>query len=288
MKRRRILLLLALAAVATSVAVFWPRGPKEPLVEGKRITFWINEALNQPVSSPEHEYAIQAMKAAATNAVPFLLHQFTRPRSKLRATLSRWTSAIPVVSLRSEDYDGRVRTAAWGLFMLGPDAAPALPTLAGDLGNEDRGHLAASAMAGIGDRALPWLLNATASTNPVVVVHAIMGLVEMTFESESAVQPLIQLLRHTNSEIRMMTALNLNRVDKRPDLIVPALAAALADPEPEVRSLAAHSLGEMGTNAQAALPALLLLMSSTNDSVASAASNAVLYIDPAALPARRP
>jgi len=291
MRRRRILLVLALAAVASAagLVLFSPRGPKEPVVEGKRVTVWVTEAMMQPVSFLR-ENASRALKAKATNAVPYFLHQFTRPRSKWRATLNRWASTLPVVDFQIEGDDERIFIAAWGLHLLGPDAAPALPTLASYLDDPDRSHLAALAMAGVGERAVPWLHNASASTNPDVAQCALNGLVWMAreSESESAIHALVDLLHHTDSATRMIAAVNLQRVVTRPDLTVPPLAAALSDPEQEVRLLAAHSLGEMGFIAQPALPALLRLMTSTNSSLASAASNAVFQIDPAALPARGP
>jgi len=79
----------------------------------------------------------------------------------------------------------------------------------------------------------------------------------------------------------------LRRFDKQPDLTVPALTAALSDPEPVVQSLASFSLSEMGSNALPALPTLVQLVTSTNASVATAARHALLRIDPAALPPSR-
>ena len=287
MKRRRILLLLALVAVAAGLVLFWPRGPKEPVVEGKRLMVWLSERTWQNYIFTD-ESTLKALKATSTNAVPYLLHEFTRPRSKWRATWNRWASAVPVVNLQMEDDERRISLAARGLYVLGPEAAPAVPTLARYIGDTGRGGLAAAILGKVGAPALPWLLNATASTNPFVAQGAMNGLVWMTQESESAIHAMVQLLRHTNSSVRMITAVNLRRVTTRLDLTVPALAAALADPEEDVQSLAARSLGEMGSNAQPALPALLRLMTSTNSPVASSASNAVFHIDRASLPPRGP
>src|SRR5258705_3990705 len=104
MKRRRILLLLALAVVASAavLVLFWPRGPKEPVFEGKRITVWVKEMMTQPVVFP-NVHTTNALKATAPDSVVYFLHQFTRPRSKLRASLNRWASAIPGVDFQFED-----------------------------------------------------------------------------------------------------------------------------------------------------------------------------------------
>lgn len=294
MKRRRILLLLALAVTAAGLVLFWPRGPTEPFVEGKPIRGWLWETMTNPVTYTDINTS-KTLRARATNALPYLLYQFGRPRSKWRATWNRWTSALSVRDLQFEDDERRLVIAEWGLYLLGPDAAPAVPTLVGFLGDKDRGQEAASIVAGVGDQALPWLLNAVASTNPVIAQRAMNGLMVIAQKSDSAMRVVLGLLRDTNSAVRRIAAVNLWRDGVRLDLKVPALVAALADPDAEVQSLAAQSLGEIGlsqiqtgTNAQPALPALLRLMTSTNASVASAASNAVFRIDPAALPPRGP
>jgi len=287
MKRRRILLLLALAAVAAAIALFWPRGPKEPVYHGKRLSEWIKQK-SSFVEAMTNADVDNAISSIGTNALPWLISEFTRPRSKWRTTLNRWASALSVVDFQLQADEERVQIAMLGLCFLGPDAAPALPTVARYLDDPDRGPMAMAVIAQLGDRASPWLLIATASTNWHVAREAMNVLFRKAHESEPALRALVALHRHTNSDIRMMTAVMLRRFDKQPDLTVPALVAALADPEPEVQSLASFSLSEMGTNAQPAIPALLRLMTSTNTTVASAASNAVFRIDPAALPVRGP
>jgi hypothetical protein len=287
MKRRRILLLLALVAVAMACVVFWPRGPREPLYQGRRLGEWIRQK-SSLVETMTNAHVDNAIRSIGTNALPWLMFELTRPRSKWRAAVNRWVSAAPVAHFRLEVDEERIYMAGLGLRTLGPHAAAALPTLAKYLGDTDCGQTAAFAMAGIGEGALPWLLNAATSTNPAAARHAMDSLEQMPLESEQAIHAKVQLLRGTNSTIRMRAAANLRRSVTRPDLIVRELAVALTDPGPDVQSLASQCLGELGSNARPAVPALLRLMTSTNAPVASAASNAVLRIDPAALPPRGP
>src|SRR6185503_1237613 len=92
-KRRRILLL---AAVGVMAALFflWPRGPREPVYQGKRLTQWINQANTEIRMGASgrfdriREEARTALAAIGTNALPFLLNEFTRPISPWRTHVS--------------------------------------------------------------------------------------------------------------------------------------------------------------------------------------------------------
>jgi HEAT repeat protein len=96
------------------------------------------------------------------------------------------------------------------------------------------------------------------------------------------------MLEHTNWEVRMVAARNLNRKVSHPDVAVLALTRALSDPDFRVQRIAARSLGQFKVLAKPAVPSLLGLLSNTNAFVAVFASNALLRIDPAALPPRGP
>src|SRR5262245_59306927 len=117
MKRRRILLLPALAAVVMGIVLFWPRGPREPVVEGRRFTDWAKAAMRN--STLPDERVCKALRASAADAVPYLLHEFTRPPSKCRATWNRWASEIPLVDFHIQQDEERIRIALWGLYLLG-------------------------------------------------------------------------------------------------------------------------------------------------------------------------
>lgn len=68
---------------------------------------------------------------------------------------------------------------------------------------------------------------------------------------------------------------NLGRLQKNPELVVPALIAALADEEAQLRESAADALGEFGVRAAAAVPHLRLRLDDPQKSVRIAATNAL-------------
>ena len=83
MERRFLVAAIALVALAV---LAWHREPKEPAYQGKALTQWINEAHDVGIFEQTDETK-SAMLAFGTNAVPFLLKEFTRPISHPRDRL---------------------------------------------------------------------------------------------------------------------------------------------------------------------------------------------------------
>ena len=286
MKRRRMLLLVALATVA-GVAAFWPRGPSEPVYQGKRFSKWVQQAqvstdIDREQMYETREAARKAIRSIGTNALLYLLSELTQPISQWRESFNRWADGK--VPFRFRDPDERIWRAAEGLHLLGPDSAAALPVLAGLLADSRRGYAAARAMSGAGTLAVPHLLPAITGTN-LGADRALWALGDIAKENESAVPILVQFVTHTNSSIRKLAASHLAVVETHTDLTVPVLTAALSDPELAVRHYAANALGGIGPKAKPAVPELLRLMKQAPPTAAQAASNAVFLIDPSALPA---
>ena len=69
MKRRRILLLLALVVVAMACVLFWPRGPAEPVYQGRKLSEWLEDSFQGQEAETRRaaEQAVQRMDAARTS-----------------------------------------------------------------------------------------------------------------------------------------------------------------------------------------------------------------------------
>jgi hypothetical protein len=301
MKRRRFLLLLALAVVAAGFVLVWPRGPREPVHQGKPLSRWLEEAMapskrvggffaGTTTESREWTDASSAVRAIGTNALPWLLYEFNsqEPTNGLRVTFNRWALKHPRLSFRFHIDSLRVTRAASGLQMLGPAVTPALPELARYFGDARRASDAIYAMAGAGELAIPWFRKALGSTNAQAEVAVVACLERLATTSAAAIPPLVEALQHTNVVVRRTAAWGLDAYTPPHDLTVAALTEALSDPDPAVRLWAAQALGWRATHAAQALPALRRLMLDSNRHIAEEASNAVVKITSAAPPKREP
>jgi hypothetical protein len=287
MRRRRVILAGALLLGALIIYCVWPRGPREPGYQGKRLTRWLDEQLAEP-NAAGNDPARQIVRSIGTNAIPFLLTEFTRPISKSHAAFNRWAAKHPWINLGFEDPQPRLRRAAYGLGLLGPDAVPALPAMAQYLGDEQRGWWAQSVMADAGEKALPYILQGLASTNHEAAERAAELLGGVASHCESAALPLIQLLQHKERRVRATATRYLANACLRPDLTVPALAEALTNSDWPVSSAAFEMLSKMGPEAQPAVPELLKLLTNSDSRIVFHARDALSKIDPSALGPRAP
>ena len=77
----------------------------------------------------------------------------------------------------------------------------------------------------------------------------------------------------------MNIVIALTQIHSNPDLSVPALMKALADPDQITRQFAARGLGVFGPDARAAVPALLEMLKLPDSSLRDRAIEALKQID---------
>ena len=289
LKRRRILLLLALAAVAAAIALFWPRGPKEPVYQGKRLSQWLAET-NQWSKWPAEltREARNAIQEIGTNAFPYLLYEFERRDSKWLAAFKQNKFVSRTLNLRSQPNGVRLSRVKAALSCLGPELAPVLPRLARHLDDPERGMRALELFHDCGEAGTPYLFRGLYSNDPKVVRYAISYLCYHRAAAESAIPRFIQLAEHRDPWVRHMSLVALRSFPSAANSTVPVLRRALADATPEVSRVAADALGMLGADAKSAVPDLLPLLSGPDAYCALLASNALFRIDPAVLPPRGP
>src|SRR5262245_20517720 len=117
MKRRCGLYLVAVIALFVVALLVWCSGPREPVYQGKAITQWINDANDVGIFEQTGETKA-AMLAFGTNAVPFLLNEFTRPVSSRRDRLFSWINSHSFFRTHLRRDEERLIVAGWGLMLL--------------------------------------------------------------------------------------------------------------------------------------------------------------------------
>lgn len=153
------------------------------------------------------------------------------------------------------------------LGLIGSTADRPVPALAGarNSGDLQVRALACRALAQIGLRnddqssaAISALIGSLPNQDPLVRQITIEGLREIGPRAAGALPALIEILeRDAQSGMRWLAAASLPAIDPAGSVAVPALVAALRDPDEYVRLGAIESLGGMGPKAKEAIPPLI-------------------------------
>lgn len=160
----------------------------------------------------------------------------------------RGVDPVPTLIEALRRRDAHAKSAARHLGRLGPEARQAVPDLIEIVTGNDSAKLRAAAAAALG---------------------------KIGPEAKSAVPALVQQLNDERSgEVRVAAAAALWKIAKHPDA-VPALLAALGDPERIVRVKALDALREIGLEAPAAGLALLPMLEERDQSLRAGAAAAL-------------
>src|SRR5262249_44741190 len=140
-------------------------------------------------------------------------------------TLNDW-----VLDLDSTNADV-VSTASQALADLGQDAAPAIPQLAQMLNDGRTCNRAAWALVKMGTNSLPVLFDALTNGNQYARLEVAGAIGWFREAGEGAVPGLVECMKYDDPAVRGNAIASLQSIPKRPDIAVPALIAALGDPE---------------------------------------------------------
>lgn len=201
MKQSRIHYLVVGVALLAVAFLAWRGGSNEPAYQGKALTQWISEAHDVGIFEQTDETKA-AMLAFGTDAVPFLLKEFTRPISPRRDRIYAWVNAHSFFRIHIRTDEERVFVAGRGLMLLETNAARALPVLARYLDDPIREGFVMDIFCPLGDAALPYLTAGFASTNAVAISNALSTLQRMAHRSDPAREAFAAALRHPSPTVR--------------------------------------------------------------------------------------
>lgn len=256
MNRHRILLAIALMIGATALIV--PRLRREPVADGKPISYWLENLGYYDADDPNE--AAMALRKIGTNALPRMLAEIKRNKSKTKEWLENQLTRQSLVKFKFED-EGEHRGHAEVAFeILGSAAAPAIPDLMRVLAAEEVNDEVEEALALIGVSSISPLINALTNANPFLRQNAADTLKRIGAEAVSAVPTLLRCLHDSNANVRESAASALGGIRSMPEQVVPALITALQDSERDVRFEAVYALGCFEGDAEAAIGPLLKLL----------------------------
>jgi HEAT repeat protein len=178
----------------------------------------------------------------------------------IAAIKKRLPNTVPglLEALASKDYLVK-RCAGEALVKLGPGARAAFPTLLKRFqqGDQELEWVITELAKAAGASAVPPLLEALRDTDSTIRQKAAEALGEIGNDARAAVPELTLELQDSAAAVVLVSALSLRKIDPRDHAGVPALITLLADPNPEIRAGAICVLGEYGPDAAGAVPPLL-------------------------------
>ncbi len=298
-RQRKILFILLGSLIVVAGAIFWARSDPEPSYDNRSISEWYDvmrqaEAGSRPLS--DSDKAKTAIREIGTNSIPYLLQlvRYTAPptpRWKKRAqglpVIGKWFARMPI-----EPAAQRARMAVPIFFILGSNAAPAIPELARLLnGTNDPGvaDRALRALSGIGDASVPTFLAIIGDRQHPHCIRAVLWVRMIDPDKISpgwaALLPhLIRFSQDADPYIAKLSIIAIGRLALQPEISVPVLINVFQ--RATNRSMRAHAvfaLSHFGKQASNAIPALRLALNDPNEEVRTRATNALQQIiDPPA------
>src|SRR5262245_39399390 len=179
MNKRRVITVLALAAIVVAGIATMLLCPGEPVFQGKPLSHWVEE-LRVSWQGPGSAKAEAAIRAIGTNALPYLVSALKAKDSRLKLELVQLCGRQNLIKFpfrfADETRDNALRT----FISLGPTASGAIPDLAAMLKEADLTFYAGVALFAIGTNSIPVLTEACGQTNAIVRKQAAFVLSRLT------------------------------------------------------------------------------------------------------------
>jgi hypothetical protein len=220
-------------------AVYWESlSPREPMVNGKSLSYWLEEFRVSMVGGGERqEKPAAAIRQIGTNAIPQLLLMLRERDGKVKSKLLELLLKQRFIRISWKPAWVRNEEGLCGFQILGAEAKGAVPALLDIYERPPSSSSRTGAAA-----ALSWI-------SP---------------SASAAIPALIQGTTNSDLWVRLPAVDALGSIRSEPERVVPALIRCLSDTNYGVRSIAARNLGLYGPKAREAIPALVNARASLN------------------------
>jgi len=267
-----IFMLLVILCIIVNAA--WK--PPEPSYEGRTLSAWTKDLFfaeefskdpRTPALREKHEQAVAAIQHMRIEAMPFALKLCRAKDSWLKKKLEDLTADY------SDDVLKYRITPAWEkqevggniIWALGPMAKPAVPDLLAMLksGDRDIAPSAGYALQGIGIAVIPPLIELLNHTNKEVRLCAMVALGHFRSQARAAIPTLLHCLENPDPATRSYAARLLGQIKEDAPVVVPAIIRCMQNDATNINELNYFwALGNFGTNGKSAVPALIQMLES--------------------------
>ena len=274
--------LALVGSLLLAISIWWMLSPgREPRYKGKALSTWL--AMDDPyrfMVNPDdaNHYpsfeVVEAVRAIGTNGIPFYLKWLDVRRKPWKDKLLDQVSRLPG-TMALDVFGSRVGSLIWndgaigmraieGFQILGTNASCAAPALVHRIKTAKPPEEAIGpiyALGYIGEEGLPTLMEIlddkrNADDVRSTAAFAIGYMPPLGERRRSVVEALVRCLNE-NTAASGGAAASLGNFAAEPDLVVPALIAALRNPGFSGHDRVAAALGNFGESARPAVPALI-------------------------------
>ena len=133
MGRRHYIALAAMLVMLAGVAVWQGLREREPVYQGKRLSFWLESLYKAKGNQDEVDRAEQPIRNIGTNALPVLIERLHAQDSRMKQLVMKWARKQKLVHFHFTLDRVRRDEAIGGYAALGPMARGQIPRLSDTL-----------------------------------------------------------------------------------------------------------------------------------------------------------
>ena len=251
-------LVLAMVALLPLTLSFIIWAGREPRHDGRTLSEWLSQSYYERASEEETARAIQAM---GSRVLPTLLDWMRTRDSRTKRAIADLAGRQSLIELRLESAEERRGIAVAGFYLLGTNAAPAIPALAALIEDPQLGGTALNGLHAIGVPAWAVLLAALTNSQRDVKTAAAGWLTSDPFiRLPGTIEAILRLLHDGDSNVQSILIHTLANCGKYPELTHPAFAELASDPNNASRRAAITAMVNARVDPAIALPVYLAAM----------------------------